>query len=316
MSDLHYPFGWDPLLALRTSIFVPHFTRNLIKHDYRGGLLEGGSFSGRVRVAAYDSFISLLLDGYSELAGHQVRPQTGGLIVRLNRLVAAIDDEYEARLADHRSLDFADVLGASQVQAKLVQFGDFLKPYPERRAIRNFLYERVEQNYHTYVSLSASDASKQDSDWHFQTALLDSGGLSECLAHVIGLFHGQPVAEEVAGQFFVFGMMGKLADDVIDFWDDLAANRANLLLGMLHSHPAEQKKVEEWAPSIPGTAIRHGLRWWRRTCPESYADAADLVRDHRARLTSPKILLACDLVLLPAWYGRIVTSSPTIGLHR
>ena len=312
-----------PALALHALPFASHCIHHLIWPGFRRGVGSSGSVPKRVRIAAYDAVIGLLLDGYSQLAGHPLRPQTGALIVRLNRLIGAVDEEYEHRLAGQLSLAFGAVFAAGAVQDRLTELAGFLRPYPERLAIRDFLLDRVSQHYSTYVELTESGKAERGPDWHLHSALLDSAGVAECLAHVIGLFHCMPPHNGIVGQFSCFGMLGKVADDVIDFWDDLATDRANILHGIVLRHPAEQQKVQRIAEEralsgaeSAGRRERTGLRWWRENCPESYSEAATLIDGHRSRLTSPRLRLAADLVLVPAWHGRIATSGATVGLRQ
>lgn len=309
-----------PALALRALPFASHCIRQFIWPSYRRGVGGSGDLTTCLRIAAYDGIIGLLLDGYAQLAGHPLRPQTGALVVRLNRLVGAVDDEFECRLADRRPLDFAEVFAAGLVQDRFSDLADFLRPHPERQAIKDFLHGRVSQYYGNYVTLAAAGEAEREPDWHLRSALLDSVGLAECTAHVIGLFHRTPPHSEIVRQFASFGMLVKVADDVIDFWDDLAADRANLLQGIVRRHPVELERVRrgarEGTPPRAVTAGRTGLRWWRDNCPESYAEAAAVIDDHRSSLTASRLRLACELVLVPAWHGRIATSGATIGLRR
>jgi hypothetical protein len=298
----------SPALARRALPFASHCLRHFAWLSYRRGIGRGDGLSRRARVAAYDAMISLLLDGYEQLADHRLRPQTGALIVRLNRLIGAVDDEYERRLTGQLTLDFAELFGAAAVQAKLADLADFLKPYRERLAIRDYLRARVGRYYGTYVELTESDT--KNSEWHLRSAQLDSAGVAECLADVIGLFHSARPHCDIVQQFSCFGMLGKVADDVIDFWDDFAAGRPNVLHGIVRRHPAEQERA------MTAAGARHtGLRWWRDNCPGAYAEVAALIDDRRACLTSSRLRLAGDLVLIPAWYGRIATSDETIGLR-
>jgi hypothetical protein len=310
----------DLTLALRAFPFASHCIRQLIWPSYWRDAGRSGDLSTRLRIAAYDGIIGLLLDGYAQLARHPLRPRTGALVVRLNRLVGAVDDEYEHRLVDRRPLDFAEVFAARLVQDRLGDLAAFLRPYPERLAIKEFLQGRVSQYYGHYVTLASTPKAEREPDWHLRSALLDSVGLAECIANVIGLFHRAPPGGDIVRQFASFGMMVKVADDVIDFWDDLAADRANLLQGIVLQHPVELERVRQRAQegTSPGVAVagQTGLRWWRDNCPESYAEAAVIIDDHRSALTAPRLRLACELVLVPAWHGRIATSGATIGLRQ
>ncbi|WP_031070038.1 hypothetical protein [Streptomyces sp. NRRL S-118] len=252
--------------------------------------------------------MNLLLDGYAELAGYPVRAETGQLIIRLNRLIGAFDDEYEERLGDGRSLDLGDVFAGELVQERLFALGDFLQAYPERRAIQEFLTDRLSGSYGRYVALTQS---KPDFDRLYESVVLDSGGLGECLAHVIGLFNGAAPDPETVEQFSSFGIVGKLADDVIDFWTDLAQGRTNVLIGLVQGHPEEHERVLQTA----SRTARGRLKWWRLNCPDSFVQLMDLIEEHRARLKAPSLRLAGDLTLLPACRGGLELRSAPVGLR-
>ncbi|MEU8927639.1 hypothetical protein AB0D10_43180 [Kitasatospora sp. NPDC048545] len=252
--------------------------------------------------------MNLLLDGYAELAGCPLREETGRLVVHLNRLVGAFDDEYEVRLGNGHSLELADVFAGELVQRRLLALGDFLQPHPEQHAIREFLVSRLSGSYDRYVALTQS---APDFDRCFESVVLDSGGLGECLAHVIGLFNGAVPETGMVEQFASFGIVGKLADDVIDFWDDLANRRTNVMVGLVYRHPIEREKVLQAAGQRP----RARLAWWQQNCPNSFGELAHLIEEHRARLNTPSLRLAADLVLVPARRGSLPLHSTPVGLR-
>ncbi|WP_406368240.1 hypothetical protein OG788_46780 [Streptomyces sp. NBC_00647] len=252
--------------------------------------------------------MNLLLDGYAELTAEPVREETGQLIIHLNRLIGAFDDEYEERLGDGRSLGLGDVFAGKLVQRRLLALADFLRPHPEQRAIQEFLADRLSGSYDRYVELTQNEP---DFDRLFESVVLDSGGLGECLAHVVGLFNGVKPDPEAVVQFSSVGIVGKLADDVIDFWDDLAKGRTNVVVGLVKRHPAEREKVLQTA----SPTSRARLGWWRRNCPDSFGELVHLIEEHQARLNAPSLRLAADLMLVPARRGSLPLRSTPVGLR-
>ena len=298
-----------PRLARRAGPYPRHFLRHLATRPYRVGL-PARRGSARVRAAVYDAVMNLLLDGYADLAGHALRPETGRLVVRLNRLLAAFDDRFEHRRATGASLAFDDVLGDPPVPEHLAALADFLAGYPEGTAIRGYLTGRIADQYDGYVTLASAPDATVDLDRQLELARLDSAGFAQCFAQSVGLFHRETPDPPALDQFAGLGMVAKLADDILDFAEDHVAGAINLMRGILHRYLDEERRAVD-RPA----GERTGIAWWRAHCPRAFTDFTALVQQQRGRLSSARLRLASDLMLVPVRRGRTLLRSAPVGLR-
>ncbi|NUW35566.1 hypothetical protein HTZ77_29655 [Nonomuraea sp. SMC257] len=229
----------------------------------------------------------------------------------MNRLISAFDDKYEERLASGASLDFGAVFAELEVQERLTVLSEFLRPHRERYAIRDLLLTRTSAQYPRYVEITTQEATSRTVTADLESIVLDSAGFAKVFAEVVGAFHGKPPRERVLAQFSHMGMIAKLIDDIVDFWDDIAHGRLNILHGLLRENAAEHERVMACA----ATRRAAGLRWWRATCPTSFERHCDLLREHRRCVTSPPLRLACDLMLVPVALRRPVLHTAPVGLR-
>jgi hypothetical protein len=294
--------------------FLPSVLRHWIRRPYGAGRppRPGGLWyraQTTARSAVYDAVVNHILDGYAELARRPLRPETGALIILLYRLMAAFDDEYERRVRyGVGALDFAAVLGSPPVQVHLAALSAFLAPHEERHALRRFLERFAADSYERYRRLAASRGGVPD-----QLALveLDSAGQLVCTAHAIGIFNAHSPGDALVDEFAHLGIVGKLAD-LVDVWADRREGVANLFAAVVATHPDEHAAYLAHAEREP----RPGHRFWRSTCPTSFAEYTAIVAAHRAALTAPSLRSAADLMLLPAALGGPATRAPASDRDR
>jgi hypothetical protein len=314
---------WCEITGIRAarlvSPFIPYWTGHLLRQPYRhtpqSRPLNPGRQSLRFksRIAAYDSVINLMLDGFAEISGQSIDPMTGPLVVVFNRLVGAFDDEFEDRVETKRPLSFDDVLGSAAVHARLLDLRAFLEPCQARETIRSHLLASAAQQYERYVQLMTSGPLHPDQalDARFEAALIDSAGFLVSLVHVISLFNGVVADEAVTAQFAALGIVGKFADDIVDFWPDARHERFNLLDGHLRRHSAELALVRGLIADPPP---RTTLRWWSRRCPESIAELSATLAGQMDRLNSRAMRRAAEILLIPPLWGHtMLKSEPSSG---
>ncbi|MEV0269685.1 hypothetical protein AB0H43_12965 [Hamadaea sp. NPDC050747] len=287
------------------TVLVCHAMWHWIARPYKAGR-PARRFSGlwsRMRSSAgsavYDTVINHFIKGYAELTHSRPRPETGALVILLYRLMAAFDDEYERRIQVGGSMGFDDVFAADQVQDHLKALSAFLAAYEERQAIRQFLETYTAENYDRYLALTRSADSDVSAESHLAMIELDSGGFLVCTAQVIAIFNGHRVSPEVLAQFAHLGVVGKLADDMVDVWADMREGSANALAGMVRSTPDEARILSDQALH----RRRASYRWWKKHCPASFARFTEVLAHHRDEVTSRSLGLAGDLMLLPAAWG-------------
>ncbi|WP_406368236.1 hypothetical protein OG788_46795 [Streptomyces sp. NBC_00647] len=251
------------------------------------------------RSAVYDSVINHFLNGYAELADCRLRPETGPLVILLYRLMAAFDDEYECRVREGGSMEFGAILKSAPVQMHMDALSRFLADHPERHAIRDFLEGYAADNYKRYLALTRSSGTAGNISHLIEMVELDSGGFLVCTAHVIGIFNRHAPTADIIAEFAHLGVVGKLADDMVDVWSDYREDVANILSGVCREYPEEYRVLAAHAEAAP----RVGYRWWRARCPRSFALFTEILATHRSALSARSLGVAGDLMLLPAAWG-------------
>ncbi|MGH3396161.1 MAG: hypothetical protein ACRDPO_15895 [Streptosporangiaceae bacterium] len=299
-ANLPPGLGKVPWLMVR---FAPYYMRHVLLQPYRG-LSAADNVreilrqpARRHQVAVYDAVLELLLKGYAELAGHPLHPETGRVAVMLTKVGFAFDDEYERRKAQQQSVRFNDLLASSHVQARVLEWRDFMQRYEVYDSIRSFLMSFVSGLYQDYADTALDTSISFEA--MLRGATLDSGGLLVAVAQVIALFHGDDPAEAMLAQFSGVGVSGKLADDVIDFRLDLADGRPNLLLALASEDEHEHAR----ALDLGRATHTMGTRWWQRNCPRTYQRLVAAFADQQARITSRWLRYASSLMWTPALLG-------------
>jgi hypothetical protein len=298
---------WRPVTGLRQLLLLKtllrYTLRHLFLHPYHDGRPKRKHHSflaglrSRAGSAVYDCVINHFIKGYTELTGVQPRPETGALVILLYRLMAAFDDEYERRVHTHEVMAFTDILHSEPVQKHLDSLSAFLVDFDERVAIREFLEEYATANYDKYLALNRSRETAQNFSRQLEMIQLDSGGFLVCTVHVIAIFNNRTVNDDVVDEFRRLGIIGKLADDMVDVWEDHDEGVVNVLAGVVASTPGEAHVL------ATGSRRRTSHRWWRNRCPASFAHYSRIVARHRSTLTSRSLGVAGDLMLLPAAWG-------------
>lgn len=247
----------------------------------------------------YDAVLEIMLKGYSELTGLQLRPETGQVAVKLMHLGFAFDDEFERRTADGQPLSFDAVFGGAGLQRPLGEWRSFMQGFDTYPSIREFLFSYVTSVYASYRSSSEGTGRCASFDDLITAAEWDSGGLLVTLAQVVGRFHSAPPSQDVVRQFCSLGVTAKLADDMVDLRSDLAGKRPNLLDALVREDERELAQVTE----MLATRGRMSAGWWRRNCPRSYGRLSTVYERHQAALTSRWLRLANELMWTPAIVG-------------
>lgn len=275
--------------------FLPYYLRHFVAQPYRTAGARLREPGRRHHIAMYDAVIEIMLRGYAELAGCELRRETGQVVVKLMHLGFAFDDELERRSADGQPLGFDDVFGASGVSEPLAAWRGYMQNFDTYPAIREFLFSYVISLYNSHREATERGGATFDeliaADW-------DSGGLLVAMAHVVGRFHSAPPSQDIIGQFSSLGVTAKLADDMVDLRSDLAGKRPNLLES-LATEEAELARVS----AALAEGRRLSARWWRKNCPKSYARLSRAYERHHVALTSRSLRLANSLMWTPALIG-------------
>lgn len=287
---------------------LPRFLIHVTGRPFRVGAEDNppaglrASAACRARRAVYDVMIDRLLAAYAALTGCSLDPESGRLVILLFRVLFAFDDEFERRLTGGLDLGFEHVMTATTVQGRLADWKRFTTGHHCAPALRDFLLGLVAEGYQEYSALAAAPGLRRNPAALLRTIELDSAGQLRCFVGAVGIFNGLPLAPEFRDQYDGLGIVGKLADDLIDFALDVGRDEPNLLFALLSERPAERERALTAVSS--GTPRRLDLTWWRATCPETTAQFLNILNSYYAHVRDPRLRKICALLLLPAFWGR------------
>jgi hypothetical protein len=290
------------LLGLRIApCYLYHFMRRPYRqavpainyHPSRVGLRR------RRRDALYDAMFQLLLQCVVAFIQRAAHPATGQLLFFLSRVLASFDECFEQRLRSGLCLALDDILAEPAVQQNLTGLRAYLQLFQVEPSITDYLRQMFTDHYETYVAaLKQAQQTLCFADV-CAGAHFDSGIELCSLMDIAALFNGATLDARARQDFYLFGMVGKFADDWVDIGHDVRAQSPNLLHALLTQAPEELATFEK-------RLAEGGSRqadWWREACPCTYERYFTCIEEFHAQIQLPRVRLACDLVLLPAIIG-------------
>ena len=285
---------------------TPTYAWHLLVKPYRRDPPIGHSKSGSERLrgrhagAALDLWVAGFLRAFGDMAGLRLKRQSGSLAIRYIRLMAAINKEFEHRLAVAKSLALPEILGNALVQRCYWEWED----YARRRRFPSDLVGFMNlpdflDDYSQYVSVATRPGFEVDAKSQLESILLDSGGYLARLARLVAESRGAKADDAVLRSCFNLGVAAKFADDLADIRADHREGRYNLLSALLTAEPTEHKAfIQAEKDQAPLT-----IEWWRSRAPDSFAEfTREFLRYYR-QLGSPEFERLCDLAMLRCFAG-------------
>jgi hypothetical protein len=285
------------LLAL-----APLYLRHLLIGPYRrrlSALRPAGSGVLRPGIAAagFDTCVELILRAYRQLAGHELRSETGAFMLLFMRLVAALDEAYESRLAARLSLNWLDVLHDHRVASHYRQWLLVTTRLGACQPIVRFMDRPdVAVDYQRYVAITTRPSFATDFHSQLESMRLDSGGYLAYLAQLIALFHGRQPIPDVLREFSNFGMAGKIADDLVDLYDDYSRGRHNLLWAISAADATEF----EYLLTLRRKRSKVLVADWQAKAPKSFDVYVRCLHSYYQQLHSDDLRLCCQASLFRA----------------
>ena len=127
-----------------------------------------------------------------------------------------------------------------------------------------------------------------------EVAKIDSGLACLTVIEAACLFSGHPIDDEILNDFYLFGMVGKFADDMFDLTDDIEKGLPNLLDALVRQNPEEYACLQ--------LAIKQGERltiaWWKKRCPLTFICYFKYVEHYYQQIKSSKVRRASMLMLM------------------
>jgi hypothetical protein len=300
-------------LALQLApIYLLHF----ILRPYRKGLAGPAArrLADRIRArnsaTALDAWVHALLRAYSKLTGVRLSKESGRLAIRYMRLMAAMNREFEYRLATGQTVQLERVLAQPLVASHVDEWRRFTARHSRDPAIIDFLsHGELVDDYDRYVAVTTQKGFTGSIDLQLESIWLDSGGYLARLVRLVGEFSGRPTTPDVLEEFRTLGMAAKFADEFADLVTDHAEGRYNLLLTLLRQEPAEHAAVlTSLEQSLP---LPH--QWWLAQAPRSFGRFFAMYAEHYGRLRSPRLRGICDVTTLRTTRGPKRQQSARLG---
>jgi len=298
---LHLTPSYVGRLILR---YGTYYMRHL-QRPYRRDLVMSGSRNIRLSLALRqkqalrDAFFNIVLDAYTEQTNLKISSTTGAVFVLLMDLAQSFDAHFEKQVAVGGSLVRAELLNEPALAQKLGALREYLQFFGIVDPVLAQLRACFAAHYDTYIDLLDQAKGSLCFTDVLHTVELDSGELTGVLVEVVALFNGHVLPADTRHNFYLFGIAGKFADDLVDLARDVRNDRPNLL------HTLLLENSREW--QIWQQASRHkgrlNARWWNRYCPSTLHKYCVHMAEYYDHITSPKLRSACDLMLLPAVLG-------------
>jgi hypothetical protein len=291
----------------------PRYLSHLVFHPYRTCPLHGAGGRGW-RLAAYDLFLELLLDGYAEITGRPTRPEAAELLIRVNRVAFLMDDEFERRIGKE-SVAFDEIASATQVSRAIADMRAYLDRAclpAQRDAIRQLLHRTVDTEYRRYALAIERRRTTVTVEDLLEDAAVDSGAVVRQLAEVVGLFHGDAAPQKALDDFYALGMACKFADDLRDWRRDHQTGAGNLVLAILRTHPNEAGRLAR----AQTMGLRMTERRWNHLCPQTFGEFADRYAVHYSRIRSRTLRVAADLMMETGRVGGLPSNDEPTAARR
>jgi hypothetical protein len=282
--------------------YMLHFTVRPYREQITAAFPHGlpARLSGRHAAASLDAWVGQLLSAYPEVAGYSVKKGSGQLAIHYIRIAAALNREYEHRLATGKSLRLEQLLKDQIVASRLAEWERFTARYTRDRAVVRFMSgDDVIADYDNYVSVTTRTDFSINPALQIESIKLDSGGYLTRLARLIDRFNQRHANPGAPAEFFQLGMAAKFADELADLATDQAEGRYNLLLALLSQHPDESADV--MVRLVNGLPIP--ISWWLEFAPQTFAEFSSLFDGYYSSLRSQQLRRICDVSMLRALGG-------------
>jgi hypothetical protein len=285
--------------------FTPYYLRHYIKRNYRDNIVIFGSYVAQIgvqrkrrHIALYDAIYNIVLDGYRELTGQRLDPHVGYMVGLGVDFVMRLDKHVDMQLKNNTLLQLDETLKAPELQELLTVFRRWIRQSGQYHLMDPLLKSLV-SDYDIYIQSLKTARSSIHFDDILRSAHLDSAFLFRRAIELLCLMNAYKLNETVLNDFYLFGMVCKLSDDIVDIIVDIKRDHPNLLYALLRQNKNECAVFET---AVEGRR-RLDATWWRKHCPVTYIQYFEYVEHYYNSIRSSKLKLLCDLIFLPVVLG-------------
>jgi len=273
---------------------------------YRRNIPEiGFNFSEKGRkhkrrvIALYDSMLNILLEGYVEIMGEKVIPSTGQMLSLLFEMTLSLDEYLDKHRKTNDSLNIKTILEKPSIKEQRDMFHSYLRLYGRDESISSYLKDMFAAHYDHYIRLIRMDVGQESFEKTLEIAQMDNGRGYSSAGEIVRLFNLHQPNQNMLSQFYLLGMVGKFAEDIVDLACDIQKGHLNLFRSLVKQNPDEKENLFRQVEYQP----RIDLDWLNKNCHRTFVEYFSLMEYYYNQITFPKLRLVGDLLIVPVYIG-------------
>jgi hypothetical protein len=276
--------------------FIP-FRKNIKEINYK--LPKKSKIQKRHLAALFDAMLNILLEGYIEITGEKINSSTGQMLYFLFEITMALDEYLDKHRKTNSSLSIKEVLEDLKIKNQINIFRNFIRLFDREESIISYLKEMFTAHYEHYIRLIKIDVNQLSFTNALEISQIDGGWTLSSTMEIVRLFNMHKPNQKMLHEFYLLGTAGKFAEDMVDLACDKKNGHLNLFLSLIKQRPTEETNLYKQIESEG----RIDFKWLNKNCNKTFIEYTNLLETYYNQITSPKVRLACDLSMIPAFLG-------------
>lgn len=259
---------------------------------------QGRNHKRRVN-ALYDSMFNIFLEGYVEIMGEKVIPSTGQMISLLFEMTLNLDEYLDKHRKTNNSLNIKEVLEEPTIKEQRSRFHNYLRLFGRDESISSYLKDMFATHYDHYIRLIGMDVGQESFEKTLEIAQMDNGRGYSSAGEIVRLFNLHQPNQNMLSQFYLLGMVGKFAEDIVDLACDIQKGHLNLFCSLVKQHPEEKANLYREVEHQPHI----DFKWLNKNCHKTFIEYLSFMESFYNQITFPKLRLVGDLLIVPVYIG-------------
>src|SRR5450759_2365185 len=218
------------------TVLGPLYGRHLVRRPfartlrYVPGYRRASGLSNRHRQALYDSVLECLLRAYFRELRARYSPTTGPMLTLLIDVMKHLDMYLDAAETGGQIRAVAEILDVDGIRGPYEAFKEFAATHGQSEPVIRYLRNGFESHFPTYLGNMNRATRTGDPAAILDMAKDDSGFELRALMEMAALYNSTEPSDQAGRQVYAVGMVGKLADDMVDLKRDVRDGGINLLV--------------------------------------------------------------------------------------
>lgn len=285
-------------LAMR---FMPSLLRHHVFRPVRRGVgvLADDERGRRMSDSLYDAMHGLVLDGYREMIGHRLHPDSGRMLFLVSRWMRAMDDVFESQIAGGENPTVESLYADPNVQFNRERTLRFSSDRRCDASVAKTVDDFVASNLTRYVEAIRQTIDHRSIEHADEVIHIDSGVFLQSVMRCVGHLNNLPIDPVIDASLLHLGIAGSIADDLLDVGYDHMLGDSNYVMAVAGRYDDEREVIVSSPPNVGS----FGAKWWRRHAPQTYRDTFAKIQWHHVQIQPSAMRRLDDLYLTSITYG-------------